>query len=319
MHITWIRRWSQRHDTAENDGENRGREGLTEEEQRDQEVRADERWMDKKIRLVLGLVERIVFMACIMAIVVLGERNFWSQQMRSGVEPITAIGVSQMTPTALDSVLIAFWLQGQWGPIVGAVLAVVGPLSVIMSSSVDDADSLFEGEGAADTDGQNGSAVTSGPTDAGHRAKVNKSLFKVLKVLGTPGADRFAEEVPPRKFYDFPEIPGEKERNPELSNHKSAFRKRQQSISRTPSRASLRAPSGSNTLQHPQASSSPSSRLGSSADLPGQQSRFLRVPYLTREMPVRADTTDNGYHSRPSMSGIGADSDPGRSSNMSLP
>ena len=94
MHITWIRRWSRRHDTAENDGENRGREGLTiEEEQRDQETRADERWMDRRIRLVLGLVERIVFMACIMAIVVLGERNFWSQQMRSGVEPMTSIGV----------------------------------------------------------------------------------------------------------------------------------------------------------------------------------------------------------------------------------
>ena len=222
--------------------------------------------------------------------------------MRSGVEPITAIGVSQLTPTALDSVLIAFWLQGQWGPIVGAVLAVVGPLFVLMSSSVDDVDSLLEGEGAVDKDGQNGSAVPSDPTSTGHRAKVNKGLFKVLKMLGTPGADRFAEEVPPRKYHEFPGIPGEKERNPELNNHKLAFRKRHrdQSVSRTPSHASLRAPSESNTTRYPQASSSPpsASRVGSSADLPGQQSRramvqFLEVPHpLTRD--VRREGLDDG-------------------------
>lgn len=57
----------------------------------EQTAKAD-RWMENRIRLVLGLVERIVFSVCIIAIVVLGERNFWSREMRSGVEPITSIG-----------------------------------------------------------------------------------------------------------------------------------------------------------------------------------------------------------------------------------
>lgn len=63
-----------------------------EKEQREQDDRRDERWMEQKIRLVLGLVERIMFCACIFAIVVLGERNFWSREMRTAVEPITSIG-----------------------------------------------------------------------------------------------------------------------------------------------------------------------------------------------------------------------------------
>lgn len=98
MHLSWIKRFRRRSDTA---GDNDGQPALTDEQRREREDREDERWMDKKIRMVLGLVERIVFTVCIMAIVVLGERNFWSKQMRSGVEPMTAIGMChKWSPTS---------------------------------------------------------------------------------------------------------------------------------------------------------------------------------------------------------------------------
>lgn len=101
MHLTWIKRWRHRHDAAGDEGHG-GQQTLTDEEQREQEFREDERWMDKKIRLVLGLVERIVFLVCILAIVILGEMNFWSQQMRYGVEPITSIGGCHVPWTLLE-------------------------------------------------------------------------------------------------------------------------------------------------------------------------------------------------------------------------
>lgn len=57
------------------------------------QMRGDqEKKMDAVIRIGLGLVERVVFTSLIIAIVVLGERNFWSAEMRAGVEPMSSVG-----------------------------------------------------------------------------------------------------------------------------------------------------------------------------------------------------------------------------------
>jgi hypothetical protein len=95
MHISWIKRWTRRPNTPDTVGggtNEKPPEGLTLEELHERTIRDDERWMDKKIRLVLGLVERIVFTVCILAIVILGEINLWSPQMRAGVEHINGVG-----------------------------------------------------------------------------------------------------------------------------------------------------------------------------------------------------------------------------------
>lgn len=63
----------------------------------DQKRRHEEKKMDSAIRIGLGLVERIVFSAAILGIVVLGERNFWSQEMRVGVEPMSSVGGCTIT------------------------------------------------------------------------------------------------------------------------------------------------------------------------------------------------------------------------------
>ena len=91
MHFNWRRRW-RRGNTEGVANEKKPQQELTQEERNARDLRVDERWMDNRIRLVLGLVERIVFMGCILAIVVLGEMNFWSPQMRAGVEHINGVG-----------------------------------------------------------------------------------------------------------------------------------------------------------------------------------------------------------------------------------
>lgn len=52
----------------------------------------EERWVEEKIRLVVGLVLKIAFLVCIFATLILGESNFWSREMQIGVESVTAIG-----------------------------------------------------------------------------------------------------------------------------------------------------------------------------------------------------------------------------------
>lgn len=63
----------------------------------------DERNLDEKmedrIKFCLSLVERLVFTGCIVALVILGERNLWSKEMRTGVEPITSIGTYGVNPS----------------------------------------------------------------------------------------------------------------------------------------------------------------------------------------------------------------------------
>lgn len=185
----------------------------------------------------------------------------------------------------------------------------------MMSSSADDASSIGapDDEDAASPEGQNGSADPSPPS--GHRATVNKGLFKVLKVLGTPGADRFADEVRTRKYRDYPLIPGEKERNANLEGQRSEFRNRRETVSRSPSFVSLHGPGALRTPQP----SSPPSRVGSGADLAGQQARggterFLQVPTRSytspREataLPVRADTADSAYQPGPGLPNLRVD------------
>lgn len=73
----------------------------------------------------------------------------------------------------------------------------------------------------------------------GHRGKVNKGIFRILEVWGTPGAERFADDVRTRKYNAFPTIPGEKERNEHLDRDKERHRLRQETLQRRNSSVSL--------------------------------------------------------------------------------
>lgn len=106
---------------------------------------------------------------------------------------------------------------------------------MLSSGSNDNDEESFPGTPHGGADGQPAApqAPTSTPGVAGepgpgHRAKVNKGLFKLLQVLGTPGADRFADEVRTRNYREYPLIPGEAARNPTLAPQIAEFRQRRQ-------------------------------------------------------------------------------------------
>ncbi len=56
--------------------------------------------LDKLIRLFLSAVEIPVFGAAVLAILINGERNFWSRQVRYQTEPIASIG--KFLPVSVD-------------------------------------------------------------------------------------------------------------------------------------------------------------------------------------------------------------------------
>ncbi|KAI9678524.1 MAG: hypothetical protein M1822_007467 [Bathelium mastoideum] len=66
------------------------------------------------VRLFLSVIEVPVFGAAVLAILIIGERNFWSTQVRYQTEPIASIG--------------------QWAPIAGTVLAALGSLYVLLAN-----------------------------------------------------------------------------------------------------------------------------------------------------------------------------------------
>lgn len=63
-------------------------------------------------------------------------------------------------------------------------------------------------------------------TTSGHRVKVNEGIFKLLKAWGTPGADRFRDGIPPGRYFFYPEIPGEPEKNARLPEQADQFQRR---------------------------------------------------------------------------------------------
>ncbi|RYP72541.1 hypothetical protein DL771_004181 [Monosporascus sp. 5C6A] len=69
------------------------------------------------IRRFLSVIEVPMFGAGVLGIVIIGELNFWSRPVRYQTEPITGIG--------------------QWGPIVGTILAALGSLYVLLATDLD--------------------------------------------------------------------------------------------------------------------------------------------------------------------------------------
>ncbi|TAQ89592.1 hypothetical protein B7494_g2065 [Chlorociboria aeruginascens] len=193
------------------------------------------------IKTFLGAVEIPVFGAAVLAILVIGERNFFSYQVRYQTEPIPSIG--------------------QWAPIVGTSLAVLGSLYILFIADekevpIQDASShhhncsmqeVGRGRssesphsvitlGATNTghnvlnDGgetisqmahtvthstsENDQLMRSTTRDAGGRRKVAKALIAVGNHIGTAAHDLFDDsEFKHGKALNFPEVPGEEYRS----------------------------------------------------------------------------------------------------------
>lgn len=115
---------SQSNMAAASTDEIRRNEHITPEEKE----RHEDKKRDDVIRQGLGLVERVVFSAVIVAIVILGERNFWSVEMRAGVEPMSSVGefIDIITMFTFFCCVLTTYFSGQWAPILGAVIGALG-------------------------------------------------------------------------------------------------------------------------------------------------------------------------------------------------
>ncbi|OJD27730.1 hypothetical protein ACJ73_00877 [Blastomyces percursus] len=196
------------------------------------------------VRLFLSAVEIPVLGAAVMGILILGEMNFFSSQVMYQTEPVASIG--------------------QWGPIVGAGLAVLGSLYLVLAA---DLEAVVEDEqpkassnhdnysmreintiasaefshsptrgvemhrsasntrSIVDHDGQ---SKQSPAGDSGNRRKVARALTKFVIYLSDAAHERLNDsEFKSGKALDFPEIPGEIRRNralPSIRNQYNTYR-----------------------------------------------------------------------------------------------
>ncbi|KAK8113586.1 hypothetical protein PG984_014112 [Apiospora sp. TS-2023a] len=245
------------------------------------------------IRQFLSVVQIPVFVGAVLAIMVIGELNFWSESVNYQTEPVTSIG--------------------QWAPIIGTVLAALGSLYVawdmtpqsraapaiaggghlggpnghhhdnsspqglnsrqnttmpdethihsyprnsrespsahhlvhdspvlrmtdspemvearrIMSnqSTSPDLNRYMSNNTNTNTNTNNGDEDEGGrPADAGGRRKVAQIFGDLGRYMGTPAPDLFDDsEFRRGRAMDFPEIPGEAVRNPDLEQIRSQY------------------------------------------------------------------------------------------------
>ncbi|KAL2862807.1 uncharacterized protein BJX67DRAFT_289615 [Aspergillus lucknowensis] len=180
------------------------------------------------VRTILSAVEAPVFAAAVLAILILGEKNFFSDPVDYETEPISSIG--------------------QWAPIAGAAFAILGSLYLFLTG--DDASPAPEGcecschespqtpgsgghpkQSSSSRDSEQNLVETTTPvphtahvrparqptTDVGSRRKINRVLVRLGTTLSIAAHDRLHDyEFKQGPALDFPEIPAEEQRNEAL-------------------------------------------------------------------------------------------------------
>lgn len=261
---------------------------------------------------------------------------------------------------------------GQWAPIVGTGLAVLGSLYVLFAADAVDPEMVKEeansnssmhhcscsmhdvginhietassqsvaplgatdmpqshsnGDGGTpseivptptrSTTGQGHQAKRFGTTDAGNRRKVAKALTAVGSYLGTAAQDRFdVSDFKRGKALDYPELPGEEHRNPDLPQIRREYNQYRdadgnatpeprppsragsfigsvgsrvsiEGSTTTPREASHHSPQSPHEPSSFELSSPPSSSIGSTGGMLRQRRDTLEVPSPTHHNPTR--------------------------------
>ncbi|KAG4442566.1 hypothetical protein IFR05_001978 [Cadophora sp. M221] len=314
--INWIMRWGNgNREEEKTDRPIEGTNGATVESMKG---------VNSLIRRFLSVVEVPVFGAAVLAILIIGEMNFFTKQVRYQTEPIASIG--------------------QWAPLVGSGLASLGSLYLLLSSDQPDLDekgkaaihhhcncsthniSMSPSQSSTPVvtpaiirrstskDGRRSLAEietvpsTSGPavrtqtkrswtqTDAGNRRKVANVLTNIGNYIGTAAQDRFDDsEFKHGKAVDYPELPGEGYRNPGLGLIRREYnqpRDAEVRPSRAPSFTGVSGAEGSIRGVSPQSPRSPSTQRPHASTIPGRTSTESHNPTSSSSVPLNRGRRD---------------------------
>ncbi|ORY12982.1 hypothetical protein BCR34DRAFT_282449 [Clohesyomyces aquaticus] len=171
------------------------------------------RGVNSVIRALLGVVEIPLFGGAVLAILALGENNFFSPQVSFMTEPIASIG--------------------QWAPIAGTVLAVLGSgLSLLTTNVEEPLEDPMPGGSPMYQVPQSPSpsiglvhtisTIRAPETTGNTRRKINRTLTAISTKLGT-AAHHDVGEFKREGARDFPETPGEELRNPKLRQVRKSY------------------------------------------------------------------------------------------------
>ncbi|KAK0124721.1 hypothetical protein ONS96_008604 [Cadophora gregata f. sp. sojae] len=305
--INWIMRWGNGQREEKPDEPIEGTNGATVESMKG---------VNSLMRRFLSVVEVPVFGAAVLAILILGEMNFFTKQVRYQTEPIASIG--------------------QWAPLVGSGLAALGSLYLLLSSDQPELDERGKAivhhcncsnhhssisspsspplsppaiRRSSSKDGRRSLEEveivpsTSGPavrtqtkrswtqTDAGNRRKVANVLTNIGNYIGTAAQDRFDDsEFKHGKAVDYPELPGETYRNPGLGLIRREYNQPRDDTrpSRAPSFISISGYEGSirGVSPQPQSPRSPSSQRPHASTMPSRASTEVQSPASSSSVPL---------------------------------
>lgn len=132
LEINWKRRWGNGESEERLDDQIEGTNGATV---------GKMRHVNSVIRMFLSAIEAPLFVAAVLAILIVGELNFFSTQVDYETEPMASIGRSNFTSgTPPFLVYQSRWLTsvvalcsdvGQWAPMVGTFLAALGSFYIL--------------------------------------------------------------------------------------------------------------------------------------------------------------------------------------------
>ncbi|KAF2248321.1 hypothetical protein BU26DRAFT_331408 [Trematosphaeria pertusa] len=222
--------------------------------------------VNSMVRFLLGVIEIPLFGGAVLAILCIGEINFFSAQVMYQTEEIASIG--------------------QWAPIAGTSLAAIGSLYVLLTKGVDVENAAVATNGfvshcncshhiqrhptltiqsdgdyspreyspshrsfhgnTSDTNprlsnesrhtasqSMTEQARPSTPADPGGRRRVAEILRAAGDYLGSAADDRYdTSAYNHSRAREFPEIPGEERRNPELSEIRRQYSQRREAVLR---------------------------------------------------------------------------------------
>lgn len=145
--------------------------------------------------------EIAVFGAAVLAILVVGERNMWSSQLRYQQEPIVCLGTG---PVQFASISHLQGNIGQWSPIAGTILAILGSAYLLLAEGMEE-------------EKQN-------PGGTGIVRIIARSFMKLGQGFETIARKIFDDsEFRRGQATGYPEVPGEEHRNPGLSDTRSIY------------------------------------------------------------------------------------------------